>query len=150
VNATVLGAGAGTVAGRNGRTRPIRNRAPRGGRGGRRGQPQARPNHLRLVVDHGRVIDQDLISRPSARLAEPVRKSEAEPVAKRDEPVAKREAVNAPRRAAAAPRPGERVPGRRPVRLTRRGRLVVTSAVVLLIAVASMVLAGAAQAAGHP
>jgi len=35
------------------------------------------------------------------------------------------------------------------VRLTRRGRLVVTSAIVLVIAIASMVLAGAAQAAGH-
>jgi hypothetical protein len=36
------------------------------------------------------------------------------------------------------------------MRLTRRGRLVLTSAAVLLIAVASMVLASAVQAAAHP
>jgi hypothetical protein len=36
------------------------------------------------------------------------------------------------------------------VRLTRRGRFVLTSGIVLLIAVASMVLASAAQAAIHP
>jgi hypothetical protein len=36
------------------------------------------------------------------------------------------------------------------MRLTRRGRLVLTSTAVLLIAVASMVLASAVQAAAHP
>jgi LysM domain len=35
------------------------------------------------------------------------------------------------------------------VRLTRRGRLVVTAAAVLLVAALSVVLAGAAQALGH-
>jgi nucleoid-associated protein YgaU len=49
-----------------------------------------------------------------------------------------------------------RVPARRdlpapanPVRLTRRGRIVVTAAVVLTIGAASFALAGAAQATGH-
>ena len=36
-----------------------------------------------------------------------------------------------------------------PVRLTRRGRLVVTAAALLVIAAMSVVLAGAAQALGH-
>jgi nucleoid-associated protein YgaU len=36
-----------------------------------------------------------------------------------------------------------------PVRLTRRGRLVLTAAGVLAIGAVSMVLAGAAQATGH-
>jgi hypothetical protein len=35
------------------------------------------------------------------------------------------------------------------VRLTRRGRLLITSTVILLIAVASMVLASTADAAVH-
>jgi hypothetical protein len=35
------------------------------------------------------------------------------------------------------------------VRLTRRGRLVITTAVVVLITVTSMVLASVAQAAPH-
>jgi nucleoid-associated protein YgaU len=40
-------------------------------------------------------------------------------------------------------------PARTPVRLTRRGRLVVTAAAVLMIGGLSMALAGAAQATGH-
>jgi hypothetical protein len=42
------------------------------------------------------------------------------------------------------------VPARPPLRLTRRGRLVITSTVVLLVAIGSMVLASAAQVAWHP
>jgi len=38
---------------------------------------------------------------------------------------------------------------RTPVRLTRRGRLVVTAAALLVIAAVSVSLAGAAQARGH-
>lgn len=173
-----------TVAERGGKARAIRNRGPRDARrGGLQANPRTqanlrmhspaprvggpggrRPGHLRLVADHGRVIDPAFIPRQAARPAGSV---------------TGREARDAPRRAGAAPRREARVSGqgqgrpshgrasrarasqgpanerrevagRRPVRLTRRGRLVVTSAIVLLIAIASMVLAGAAQAAGHP
>jgi hypothetical protein len=61
---------------------------------------------------------------------------------------------------AAGPEPAGRVPnakesarGRAPLRLTRRGRLAITSTVVVFIAAgsmaASMALAGAARAAAH-
>jgi LysM domain len=40
-------------------------------------------------------------------------------------------------------------PARKPVRLTRRGRIVVTAAAMLAIGAASIVVAGAAQATGH-
>jgi hypothetical protein len=138
-----------TVAERGGRVRAIRNHSSCDARSAnmqpnpRTSKPvprtsapgEGRPNHLRLVADHGRVIDPAFIPREAARPAGPV---------------LKREAGDAPRRAGAAPRREARVAGRRPVRLTRRGRLVVTSTIVLLVAVASMVLASAAQAAGHP
>jgi hypothetical protein len=171
-----------------------------------------RPNHLRLVADHGRVIDPVFIRREAARPAGSVPNREAGDAPWRPGTVPRREARTAvqaqvrasrerggraagqgripeqPGRAAGQGRipeqPGRaagqgRIPeqpgrgadrervsreragrqrarerrevaGRRPVRLTRRGRLVVTSTVVLLIAIASMVLASAAQAAGHP
>jgi hypothetical protein len=138
-----------TVAERGGRARAIRNHGPRGtGRAHGHARQQAnpkplrsaprtgtssegRPNHLRLVVDHGRVIDPAFVPRQGARPAESV---------------PNRGAGDVPRRVGATPGPA----GRRRVRLTRRGRLVVTSTIVLLIAAASMVLASAAQAAGHP
>ena len=40
-------------------------------------------------------------------------------------------------------------PGLAPLRLTRRGRLVVTAMAVVLVAAGSLALAGAAQAMGH-
>ncbi len=110
---------------------------------------EGRPNHLRLVADHGRVIDPAFIPREAARPAGPVLKREAEDAPRRAETAPRREARAAGHGQARTGR--ERAAaGRRPVRLTRRGRLVVTSTIVLLIAVASMVLASAAQAAGHP
>jgi nucleoid-associated protein YgaU len=63
--------------------------------------------------------------------------------------------IAAPRQAAthpaapAAERSAVRSPAHPPVRLTRRGRLVVTGIAVLLVAAASVGLAGAAQALGH-
>ncbi|HUN33248.1 MAG TPA: hypothetical protein VMU95_14645 [Trebonia sp.] len=49
---------------------------------------------------------------------------------------------------ASGPRPGQAA--RRPrLRLTRRGRLAITSTVVLLVAVVSMVLASTADVAVH-
>jgi hypothetical protein len=173
-----------TVAERGGKARAIRNRGPRDVRHDR---PQAnprtqtnlwthspaprvgrpggvRPSHLRLVADHGRVIDPALIPRQAARPAGSVTGGEARDALRGVGAAPRREARAAGqgqgwpshgpagRGRASRARADERreVAGRRPVRLTRRGRLVVTSTIVLLIAIASMVLAGAAQAAGHP
>lgn len=74
---------------------------------------------LRLVADGGRLVPQSA-SRPADIRREPVR-------------------TEGPRAAAA----------RTPLRLTRRGRAVVTAAAVLAVGALSMVLAGAAQATGH-
>jgi hypothetical protein len=80
-----------------------------------------RPSHIRLVTDHGRMVD------PDFRPGRPLWVS-----------------------GFAVPARGDGEAGRMRMRLTRRGRLVLTSTAVLLIAVASMVLASAFQAAGHP
>lgn len=80
---------------------------------------RARPRYLRLVADGGRLVPQ-----PPAQQAR-VRREPVRPVA--------------PRQSAA----------RTPVRLTRRGRLVVTAAAVLIVGAVAMALAGAAQATGH-
>lgn len=60
-------------------------------------------------------------------------------------------AAPAPRQPAAVTLPAApaQVQPVQPVRLTRRGRLVVTAAAVLMVAALSVVLAGAAQALGH-
>jgi hypothetical protein len=73
-----------------------------------------RPSHLRLVTDHGRMVD------PGFSPGRPVW------VARVD-----------------IPANGGGQTARMRMRLTRRGRLVLTSTAVLLIAVASMVLASA-------
>jgi hypothetical protein len=89
-----------------------------------------RPAPLRLVATDGR-----LLSRASG---EPVRTTPG--------------TAAEPRQPAAAPRPAEAprpAAARTPVRLTRRGRLVVAVAVLLMAAAVSVVLAGAAQALGH-
>jgi hypothetical protein len=128
--------------------------APRQGQGQGRGTA-----YLRLVADHGRVID-------SARaLAWPVRDEggvppDAGPGDGTSEPGRR---ARPARREDGSTRPGERrgnrharrpasrpVAGGGPVRLTRRGRLVLTATIVVLIAVASMVAASVAQAAAHP
>jgi len=90
-----------------------------------------RPRYLRLVADGGRLVPQ-----PPGQPAR-VRREPARPAAPR-QPAAPGQAV-APRRAAA----------RTPVRLTRRGRLVVTAAAVLVAGAVSMTLAGVAQATGQ-
>lgn len=101
----------------------------RGPAGERRGGPGAgaRPrtsghSPLRLVADDGRLIAHASGQRAGAG-QDPVRT----PAAARPHPPA-------------APHP---------LRLTRRGRIVVTAAAVLAIGAASMALAGAAQAIGH-
>ncbi|HTU08197.1 MAG TPA: LysM peptidoglycan-binding domain-containing protein [Trebonia sp.] len=105
-----------------GRTVPRRRRRARGA--ARRMPHAARSTPLRLVAAEGRVL-----SRASGEPVRTASAGEAEP------------------RPPAPPPPV--APQRTPVRLTRRGRLVVTAAALLLIAAASVVLAGAAQALGH-
>lgn len=86
----------------------------------------AGPASLRLVADGGRLVRQEPTQRESVQI-----------------------------RTAAARHPGsarrETITGaaRTPVRLTRRGRMVLTAAAVLTIGAVSMVVAGAAQATGH-
>ena len=114
-----------TVAERGGKARTIRNQGPRDARHRRpQPNPRTRPSHLRLVADHGQMVDPDFQpGRPVWVSGTPVPPVPAHP--------------------------GAQAGGAR-MRLTRRGRLVLTAAAVLLIAVASMVLASAVQAAAHP
>ena len=115
-------------------------------RGSARGAARQAPRPpLRLVATGGRVV------RPAP--GEPVRTSPAAPPAPPQpaaapgraatRPAATRPAVPAAARSAA------QVPALTPVRLTQRGRLVVTVMAVLLVAAGSVALAGAAQAIGH-
>jgi hypothetical protein len=79
------------------------------------GARRHRPAHLRLVADHGRLVN-------------PVFES------------------GAGRRGEAR---SDRAGAQGRLRLTRRGRLMITSTVVLLVAVVSMVLASTAEAVVH-
>ena len=96
-----------------------------------------RPRYLRLVADGGRLVPQPP-GQPARVRREPVRPAAQDQAAAPGRPPAPGRAV-APGRAAA----------RTPVRLTRRGRLVVTAAAVLIAGAVSMALAGVAQATGH-
>lgn len=87
----------------------------------RRRQPRGRQAPLRLVADGGHLVP-------------PPPSPEREPAAPQH---------------AAPPQAVYQVPRATPVRLTRRGRIVVTAAVVLAIGAASLALSGAAQATGH-
>jgi nucleoid-associated protein YgaU len=100
----------------------------------------ARPTSLRLVADGGRLVPQASSQAPGVR-CEPVRTGAAREAAVRQRPVA--------RRTVARRTVTREAVARTPVRLTRRGRVVVTAAAVLTIGAVSMVLAGAAQATGH-
>lgn len=111
-----------------------------------------RPVSLRLVADRGR-----LVPYPFDVPHQPVRTHPPQP---QSQPQPQRQARPQPQRQA-RPRPQSQPQPRRPgatagrprtsqVRLTRRGRIVVTALAVLAIGVASMALAGAAQATGHP
>ena len=120
------------------RPRPARRRRPAPGPAG---QPPRTP--LRLVATDGRVV-------PPAQ-GEPVRTNAEGPAALPAPP----QPAAAPRQAATSPaapageRSAARSPAHPPVRLTRRGRLVVTGMAVVLAAAVSVGLAGAAQALGH-
>jgi nucleoid-associated protein YgaU len=107
--------------------RPVRRRRP-----ARDVARQAPRPPLRLVATDGHVV------RPAP--GEPVRTTPGAPGA----PDAPDTLAVPPPQQAAAPRPASA-----PLRLTRRGRLVVTVMAVLLVAAGSVALAGAAQALGH-
>lgn len=106
-------------------------------RGSARGAAARAPRPpLRLVATDGRVV------RPAS--GEPVRTNQAAPPAPPQPAAAPGPAATRPAAPAAA-----QGPAHTPVRLTRRGRLVVTGMAVLLVAAGSVALAGAAQAIGH-
>jgi hypothetical protein len=66
-------------------------------------------------------------------------------------PAAPAQAPAAPAQAPAAPNPVRTPrPANPPLRLTRRGRIVVAVAAMLVLAALSLVIAGAAQATSHP
>lgn len=123
--------------------------APATGRAGQR-----RPAHLRLVADHGRLVHPVFESAAEGRSAEPVLNEGSGGQARRDtdagrarpEREGQRAMASRGRAAGARRRPARRQDR---VRLTRRGRLLITSTVIVLIAVASMVLASTADAAIH-
>jgi nucleoid-associated protein YgaU len=129
------------------RPRPARRRRPARDVAGQTPRPR-----LRLVATDGRVV------RPAP--GEPVRTNRGAPGAL-DAPAvppAPPQQQAAPHQAAphqaaarpAAPAAARRAaPGPAPLKLTRRGRLVVTAMAVLLVAAGSVALAGAAQAMGH-
>jgi hypothetical protein len=130
-----------TVAERTGRQQTRRQGMPRQGMP-RQGVPghghpagMAHPaTRLRLVADHGRLLpgEQAVPRRPPRQRAVPQRPPRQRAM---------------PRRAPARPvtaRPGRipdnQVPERTPIRLTRRGRVVVAAAVVLLAGAVSLAL----------
>ena len=107
----------------------------RGSAGGAvRAAGTARPASLRLVADGGRLVPE-----AAAQRSVPVRTDAAR------EPAVARKPAAGPKPAAAR----KPEPARAPVRLTRRGRFVLTATGVLAIGAVSMVLAGGARATGH-
>lgn len=122
------------------RPRPARRRRPARDVAG---QPPRPP--LRLVATDGRVVGpapgEAVRTNPGAPDA---LDAPAVPPAPLQRQAAPHQAAARPAAQAAVPRPAPA-----PVRLTRRGRLVVTAMAVLLVAAGSVALAGAAQAIGH-
>ena len=98
------------------------------------GAPHQRSPHLRLVADHGRLLDPVFESSARRPGEKPSTPPEDQAAARRARPVATRP---------------DRPRGQGRLRLTRRGRLALTSTVVLVVAVVSMVLASTAQAVVH-
>lgn len=121
--------------------RTVRRAAAERRRGAARGtaRPAARPAgpaQLRLIAVGGRLLPRGP--------GEPVRTNPAAE-AGAHEPTEPRPVMPATARTTAGMTPAARTP----VRLTRRGRLVVTTVALLVIAAVSVPLAGAAQALGH-
>ncbi|HEX4396938.1 MAG TPA: LysM peptidoglycan-binding domain-containing protein [Trebonia sp.] len=121
------------------RPRPARRRRPARDVAGRAPRPS-----LRLVATDGRVVrpapGEPVRTNPGALDTPPV------PPAPPQQQAAPHQAAARPAAPAAARRAA---PGLAPLRLTRRGRLVVTAMAVLLVAAGSVALASAAQAMGH-
>ena len=131
---------------------------------------ERRPHYLQLVADHGRLVDPAFVPREPVWVARGQVGAGQLPHVRRSLAVSRPEAVARPAgEASPAPRrkgpPGQEpasrplgakaVPrGRAPLRLTRRGRLAITSTVVILVAAgsmaASMAIAGTARAGAHP
>jgi nucleoid-associated protein YgaU len=144
-----------TVAQRSDSQSANTERSPAGGevllrpRSARRRRPardvagQAPRPPLRLVATDGRVV------RPAP--GEPVRTNPGTPDAPPAPPQQQAASHQAAARPAGPPAARSAAPGLAPapLRLTRRGRLVVTGMAVLLVAAGSVALAGAAQAMGH-
>lgn len=123
-----------------------------------------RPAHLRLVADHGRLVQPVFESVPVIRGGGTVSNEGSGRPGRRDQG-ARRVAASRDGQRTATPRGPARRAAARPehpaeggqgnaggpgrLRLTRRGRLLMTSTIIVLIAVASMVLASTADAAVH-
>ena len=152
--------------------RGTESRPRRPARGAVRRVPRAtRRASLRLVATDGRLLSrassvpvrttpgaEAALSQPVAPLTgtpRPDKPPLATPRPEAPRPVAPRPST--PRSSTPSPstprpsKPGPSAPvaARTPVRLTRRGRLVVVVAALLVVAAVSVVLAGAAQALGH-
>jgi hypothetical protein len=131
---------------------------------------ERRPHYLQLVADHGRLVDSAFVPREpiwvarqqvgASQLAHGRRSLAAgrpEAVARpagKASPAPRRQGVSG-QESARRPVDAKPAPRRRPpLRLTRRGRLAITSTVVVLIAAgsmaASMAVAGTARAGAHP
>ena len=106
--------------------------------------------HLQLVTDHGRLVNPGFVAGEAVWVTARVVRDEAgqqaggpaEPRVRRDGGTVRGPAALPRHRAEAVGRPGDAGP--RGVRLTRRGRLAITSAIVMLIAALTIVLASAA------
>ena len=136
------------------------------GEGGRQPLPRAvsrvrqspsadrrRPRYLRLVADGGRLVSQPpgqpaRVRREPVRSTAPGQPAAPFPAVPPSQAVAPRQPA-APHQAAPHQAAARRATARTPVRLTRRGRLAVTAAAVLIVGAVSMTLAGVAQATGH-
>lgn len=113
------------VVDRRAQTRP-------GRAGEEAGRPRSRDNTrvpLRLVATGGCLIPQ-AAAEPAGPETIRVRRPSARPAARRSDP------------------PADPSAGANPIRLTRRGRIVVTAVAVLAIGAVTMVVAGAANATG--
>ena len=120
------------------RLQPARRRRP-----ARTADRQAPRPPLRLVATDGRVVRPAPGDPVRTDLdAQAVRDAAAVPSASPQPAALRPAALAAAQSAAPDPAPA-------PLRLTRRGRLVVTGMAVLLVAAVSVGLAGAAQALGH-
>ena len=142
---TTARSGAGS-RGHGGRRHGSRERS-----GSKRGAvPLGRNTHLQLVTDHGRLVNPGFVAGEAVWVTgRAVRNEVGQRPGGRAEPGVRRDG-GAERGPAGGPRPSAEAVrrlgdgGRRPVRLTRRGRLVLASAIVVLIAVLAMVLASVA------